>query len=397
MTDPHIAYFGSSTALDGGSELCLLRMVRHFSHRFRTTLFLPDEGPLFQEAKASGIEAVNLDFPRLRRRRGLGWWRWWRRSREVARHLQNELRNRGVDLIHFNDIIDLPYYAAGKKAGIPSVAHLRLILQSPAGKWIYRNWVRRAGTFILPVSQAVAKKMLETPTQIPHRVLYDPSPDPNLFFPVDEKTLEERNATRAEWGWSQEDFVVVMVSKLLPNKGHLGFCRVAGELERKDPKRHRFLMVAGPTSGRESYERQVRVAFERLPASQREWVPGVRNPDLPRLLRAGDLLLHLPDTEDSFPGVVLEAMACGVPIVAYGVGGVPEQLDGGGCGLLVSRGDVPRVVKAVEELRETPEKRRELAEKALARVRGVFSADRHFADLENLYAVLLSSSLSSRT
>ena len=63
MREAHIAFFGSSTAVDGGSELCLLRMARNFHSRFRVTLFLPDPGPLYQEATSSGIEVVNLDFP----------------------------------------------------------------------------------------------------------------------------------------------------------------------------------------------------------------------------------------------------------------------------------------------------------------------------------------------
>ncbi|NUN95919.1 MAG: methyltransferase domain-containing protein, partial [Candidatus Omnitrophica bacterium] len=51
-----IAYLGSSTATDGGAELRLLHMARKMRAEFEVTLFLPDQGPLFEVARAQGIE-----------------------------------------------------------------------------------------------------------------------------------------------------------------------------------------------------------------------------------------------------------------------------------------------------------------------------------------------------
>jgi glycosyltransferase involved in cell wall biosynthesis len=364
-------------------------MARHFHGRYRTTLFLPDRGPLFQEAESSGIEAVNLDFPRLRRYRGMDWFRWFRAARNTAGRLVREIRERGIELIHFNDIIDAPYFSAARKAGIPGVAHLRLILQNPAAKVIYQTLTKRSGVHVLPVSRAVRDQMLGTKTRIPHQVLYDPAPDPGLFYPLSEEYREERLQLRKQWGWEENDFITVMVSKLLPNKGHINFCQTAQELERISPGTFRFLMVAGSTPKRQGYENRVRAAFESLPEAGRRWIPGISHSDLPKVLRACDLVFHLPDTEDSFPAIVLEAMACGVPVVAHRVGGIPEQLDEGQCGLLVPRGDPFAAARAAEQIRSDNQERIQMVKRAKKRVAEKFSAEEHFACLDGLYKTLL--------
>ena len=389
MTRRRIAYFGSSTAVDAGSELCLLRMVRRFHETDEATLFLPDEGPLFERARESGIDAVNLSFLRLRKRRGWDWVRWRKSRAEAAVRLEAEIRKRGLQLVHFNDVIDAPFYSIPKKAGIPAVSHVRLILGSAAGRALYRAVVRRAGVFVIPVSSAVERAMPGRDAAIRRESVYDPRPDPEAFRPSTESDGEERNAIRRNLGWSDQDFVVAMVSKLLENKGHLNFIAAAKELERRCPDRYRFLMIAGAAEGRELYRKRVEKAREGLPPYLFRWLPGARHAELPRYLRAADLLLHLPDTEDSFPGVVLEGMASGLPVAAYRAGGIPEQLDDGRAGILVPRGDIGAAADAVETLFGDKERRTALREAALERLGTEFTAERFFEALDGIYRRLI--------
>lgn len=52
-----------------------------------------------------------------------------------------------------------------------------------------------------------------------------------------------------------------------------------------------------------------------------------------QLYQAADLLL-MPTLMDNLPNTIVEAMACGVPCVAFGVGGVPQMIDTGVNGFL---------------------------------------------------------------
>lgn len=372
MTRPHIAYFGSSTAVDGGSELCLLRMARRFNEDFKVTLFLPDDGPLFRAAASSGIDCINLEFLRLRRHHGLNWLRWAASVRRARERLATECRERGVQLIHFNDFIDLPFYTVAREIEVPSLAHLRLIIQNPLVRRVYRNRVWRSGAWVIPVSEAVREAMLGEDSPLPHRVIHDPAPDPACFYPH-ESVLPHT------------PFRLVLVSKLLENKGHFHFCRIARELEERAPARFAFTLVAPPSPGREDYEREVRGLFDRLPADRARFISGASHAELGDILRDSDLLLHLPDTEDSFPGVILEAMACGVPVLAHRVGGIPEQLSDGEAGLLIGQGDEASAVREVLALADDTARWRMYAERGIKKVSTDFSAETHFALLRNLY------------
>lgn len=62
-------------------------------------------------------------------------------------------------------------------------------------------------------------------------------------------------------------------------------------------------------------------------------------------LSQADLLVH-PSEMESFGLVPLEALSCGVPVLAYRVGGLPEVVEDGGCGHLLEVGDIDGAVAA---------------------------------------------------
>jgi glycosyltransferase involved in cell wall biosynthesis len=77
----------------------------------------------------------------------------------------------------------------------------------------------------------------------------------------------------------------------------------------------------------------------------------------PRLLdlyRSADLFVHVSLTE-GVPQVLLEAMACGTPIVATAVGGVTRATEGGRAARLVPAGDLAALVAAIENAVSGPD------------------------------------------
>ena len=63
--------------------------------------------------------------------------------------------------------------------------------------------------------------------------------------------------------------------------------------------------------------------------------------------QAADVYVHATKA-DTFPTTILEAMACGLPVVASNVGGIPEQVDDGVTGLLVPVGDSATLAQGIE-------------------------------------------------
>ena len=77
---------------------------------------------------------------------------------------------------------------------------------------------------------------------------------------------------------------------------------------------------------------------------------GAANPDTLRAFYQHALALVVPSRFDSFPTVIVEALACGTPVIASKVGGIPTVVRHEGNGLLVEPGRVEDIVYAVERL-----------------------------------------------
>ena len=68
--------------------------------------------------------------------------------------------------------------------------------------------------------------------------------------------------------------------------------------------------------------------------------------------QSADIFLHAANAEN-FPTTVLESFACGTPVIATSIGGIPEQINGGETGFLVPAGDsagmAERIIKLLED------------------------------------------------
>jgi N-acetyl-alpha-D-glucosaminyl L-malate synthase BshA len=105
------------------------------------------------------------------------------------------------------------------------------------------------------------------------------------------------------------------------------------------------------------------------------------------VLRGGDLFL-LPSQTESFGLAALEAMACGLPVVASAVGGLPEVVVDGEAGALCPVGDVAAMTARSLDILRHP-KRLAAMRAAAVRRAGDFAADKIVPLYERLYADVL--------
>lgn len=108
---------------------------------------------------------------------------------------------------------------------------------------------------------------------------------------------------------------------------------------------------------------------------------------LPELLSAVDLYV-LPTLADNLPYTILEAMGCGLPVVATTVGGIPEQVIDGHTGLLVSPGNPAELGAAIVKMLDDPEAAKTMGTRGRARAEELFSMANFVAQYEALLADL---------
>jgi glycosyltransferase involved in cell wall biosynthesis len=86
------------------------------------------------------------------------------------------------------------------------------------------------------------------------------------------------------------------------------------------------------------------------------FVGSLSQQDLRRYYCAADALV-LASSREGWPNVLLEAMACGTPVIATAVGGVPEIVSSGNAGAVVKERSAPALARAVRELFARPPER----------------------------------------
>ena len=110
---------------------------------------------------------------------------------------------------------------------------------------------------------------------------------------------------------------------------------------------------------------------------------GCPHDQVPQWLAAADVFAF-PSYMEGLPNVLLEAMACGVSIIATDVGGVSEAVGEDGA-LFVPPRDIPSLVQALDRLLRSPELREQLASRGLHRVRTQFSWRQSARALQSIY------------
>jgi glycosyltransferase involved in cell wall biosynthesis len=110
--------------------------------------------------------------------------------------------------------------------------------------------------------------------------------------------------------------------------------------------------------------------------------------ELPAVYRSADVVVCAPWYEP-FGIVPLEAMACGVPVVASSVGGLIDSVVDGGTGRHIPPRDVEAVASAVRRLLDDEPERSRLGRNGRARMLGRYSWDRVAADTDRCYRSII--------
>lgn len=260
-------------------------------------------------------------------------------------------------LVHANGDVAMAYAAPLRgRSGLKVVWHIRDMRQlGPAGRLI----VGRADARIAVSHAALA--------------CYGPDPsgtDAVIHNGVDLTRFRPglpRDATRDELGIPRDAVVCLCVGQDVPWKRLDRFRRLTGQ-------GYRRVLVTYPSPGRSGRGR---------PCSDRGLVVLPYRDDIEVVYAAADVLVH-PAVGEAFGRVVVEAMACGLPVVATGIGGPAEIVVDGECGLLVPPDDQQALERAVGRLVTDAGLRDRMSKAALARA-AEFSVAKHTASVQEFY------------
>lgn len=158
-----------------------------------------------------------------------------------------------------------------------------------------------------------------------------------LVYPgVARPTVVERRDWRTECGWPAETVVAGVLGHFATTMGLTALERIVASVDGTARERLRLVLLGGPAAGR--------TAIGEIPAFRAGFVH-----DVHRAIAGLDVLLH-PGTAEGLGTAVIDALALGVPPVAFADGSVAEIVEEGRTGLLAPAGDNTAFGAAVARL-----------------------------------------------
>ena len=216
------------------------------------------------------------------------------------------------------------------------------------GRSIYRST-----DFIMPVSDDLACQLLREGVA-GDKVEAVHNGVGGRFHPAD------KGEARRCLGLRDVSRIVLYVGLLVPAKG---LDDLFDALEMVDDPKIQCVLVGG---GQLLEELKARTMIGVL--TKRVVFAGARSSEeIPVWMNASDVLV-LPSKSEGRPNVVLEAQACGVPVVATSVGGIPELIEDGVDGILVPPGDCAALAASLKSLCADEDVRRQYGKAARRKV-----------------------------
>lgn len=233
----------------------------------------------------------------------------------------------------------------------------------PTGREIGEEQVVAAADRLLANTTSEAAELIDLYDARPERVaVVPPGVDLDGFRPVDERGRRE---VRASLGIAEDAHVLLFAGRIQPLKAPDVLVRAAAHLLRTRPQERGRLVVVvvgGPSGSGLDRPEELQELAQRLGLLGVPGVPDVvrfeppvSRTDLARWFQAADLVA-VPSYNESFGLVAVEAQACGTPVVAAAVGGLPTAVADGVSGALVDGHDPLEWAQVLGGLLDDPER-----------------------------------------
>ena len=248
-------------------------------------------------------------------------------SDKAVNHFARIIENHKVDVVHVNTIVLREPLLAGRRCGVSTIVHVRESLEDDETMCVAIGGAPeeiRQAIFATIDGVIANSRYTASHFELPERTWLIPNALDMQYFdlhnPVDPSCVR-----------------IALISSNIPKKGIEDFIRIAAELE-KDTPNARFVLI-GPEN------EKIRILKAGVASGE---TPGNIEfagyiPEPREAIKMANIVLNLSHFGESFGRTILEAMATRRAVIAYRNGALPELIEDGLNGYLVSQGDLPAI------------------------------------------------------
>lgn len=326
----------------------------------KATIVSPSDGPLRADFESAGFKvhvlndpsAMNDEYAVSTTLETVG---------DVFKHL-------GADVVLANTLVTFWAIAGASAAGIPSIW-----CQHESEPWnTYFDYLPPAarrvayGAFaqayrVLYVAEATRRAWRDVETRGNLQVIRYGIPPQRL---AEETGRWSREEARSKLNVNEDDIVVVVVGTICHRKGQLDLAQAFALMSSQVQRRVRVFLAG--KSGEVAYFNEIEKVISSLPTAVRERVTLTGPVEDPFVYYSAADIYVCSSHIESAPRVLVEAMACGLPIITTPVFGIPEQVKEDVNALFYDAGDVKQLSKLVSALATNDELRDRLRARSKA-------------------------------
>ncbi|MGH9420408.1 MAG: glycosyltransferase family 4 protein [Thermoanaerobaculia bacterium] len=352
MKRQRVLHLDSGLTWRGGQRQVLLLALGLRNRGHEPLLIGAPDSPLVKRAQAEGLAVAAIPM--------VADW-----DLRAARRIRARIRAWRADVIHAHDARSHALALLAVLGSRTPLVVTRRVTFPP--KSVGLKYGERVNKFIA-ISNAVRDAMISRGIasdriQVIHSGVALPSPD---VIPRD---------WRSELGWPRESVIAGVVGAMTAEKGVDSLEAIAAAMPAETRGTTRFLLLGGSRRGPAEIG-GVQSHFAGFVEAIEPATAGI------------DILLH-PSRTEGLGTSVIDAMALGVPPVAFTVGGLPEVVENNASGLLVPAGDIRAFADAARRLIEDVALLGKLGHSAMARSRE-FGSDRMTEQTEMVYQGVIS-------
>lgn len=362
----NILFLHVSSDLYGSSRVLLQVADKLSKNGHRIQVVLSEEGPLTNEFEKRGISTKIVRLGVLRRKylslTGL-----MNRVRVLVQAffaIKKLCREQKIDLIYTNTTPVIIGGIVSKLLRIKNLWHLHEILPVNSKEHRFFGWlINRCSDKVIVVSKAVYDNWSSK---------VDPRKLVLLYNSIDDRgIIDQPNNLRASLNLPDKKILVGMIGRVNLVKGQSYFLDIAAEMNTKSHNCH-FIMVGDVYPGYEFLYEQLSAQKKLLGIEHIVTDLGYRT-DVENIMKSLDIFVLPSCKPDSFPLVILEAMAAKKPVVATEQGGACESVVHGVTGYLVPLQDPAMVAAHILALAQNESLRSQMGTAGQQRFKSLYS------------------------